>query len=64
MRRVVFVAIAIVSAAVLAGGAQGLDPAGLVKPGTDSWPMYNGDYSGRRFSTSSSSVRLSIRTSD
>ena len=40
-----------VSAAVLAGGAQGLDPAKLLKPTTDSWPMYNGDYSGRRFST-------------
>jgi alcohol dehydrogenase (cytochrome c) len=51
MRRVVFLAIAIVSAAVLAGGAQGLDPARLVKPTADSWPMYNGDYSGRRFST-------------
>jgi len=28
----------------------GLDPAKLLNPGTDSWPMYNGDYSGRRFS--------------
>ena len=30
--------------------AQGLDPAKLLKPPTDSWPTYNGDYSGRRFS--------------
>jgi alcohol dehydrogenase (cytochrome c) len=30
--------------------AQGLDPAKLLKPATDSWPTYNGDYSGRRFS--------------
>ena len=28
-----------------------LDPAKLLNPGTDSWPTYNGDYSGRRFST-------------
>jgi len=28
-----------------------LDPALLTKPATDSWPTYNGDYSGRRFST-------------
>lgn len=28
----------------------GLDPAKLLAPGTDSWPTYNGDYSGRRFS--------------
>lgn len=29
----------------------GLDPAALVHPAPDSWPTYNGDYSGRRFST-------------
>jgi alcohol dehydrogenase (cytochrome c) len=31
-------------------GAQGLDPAMIVKPTPGSWPTYNGDYSGRRFS--------------
>src|SRR3954449_7038621 len=31
--------------------AQGLDPAKLQQPPTDTWPTYNGDYSGRRFST-------------
>lgn len=31
--------------------AQLLDPLLLTKPPTDSWPTYNGDYSGRRFST-------------
>src|SRR5712672_3119698 len=30
--------------------AQGLTPAALLKPTPDSWPTYNGDYSGRRFS--------------
>src|SRR5258705_1042770 len=30
--------------------AQGLTPAALLKQPTDSWPTYNGDYSGRRFS--------------
>lgn len=30
--------------------AQGVDPAMLAKPATDSWPTYSGDYSGRRFS--------------
>jgi acido-empty-quinoprotein group A len=30
--------------------AQALDPAALLKPATDTWPTYNGDYSGRRFS--------------
>jgi acido-empty-quinoprotein group A len=32
-------------------GAQGLDPAALLKPATNTWPTYNGDYSGRRYST-------------
>jgi acido-empty-quinoprotein group A len=31
--------------------AQGLDPAAMLKPPTDTWPTYNGDYSGARFST-------------
>src|SRR6266851_1025080 len=31
--------------------AQGLAPAALLKPATDTWPTYNGDYSGGRFST-------------
>src|SRR3984893_11972825 len=31
--------------------AQSLDPAALLKPATDTWPTYNGDYSGARFST-------------
>jgi alcohol dehydrogenase (cytochrome c) len=30
---------------------QTLNPAKLSQPPTDSWPTYNGDYSGRRFST-------------
>ncbi len=30
--------------------AQGLDPTAILKPSPDSWPTYNGDYSGRRFS--------------
>src|SRR5215467_4648667 len=30
--------------------AQGLTQADLLKPKADSWPTYNGDYSGQRFS--------------
>jgi glucose dehydrogenase len=43
----------IVSPVVIACAAlfgQGLDPVKLLKPPTDTWPTYNGDYSGRRFS--------------
>ena len=32
-------------------GQAPLDPAKLLFQPTDTWPMYNGDYSGRRFST-------------
>src|ERR1700721_874328 len=31
--------------------AQNLDPADLLKPRADSWPLYHGDYSGRRHSS-------------
>ena len=52
MKRVILIAFAFVSAAVLVATAQtGLDPAKLLNPGTDSWPSYNGDYTGRRYST-------------
>jgi alcohol dehydrogenase (cytochrome c) len=30
--------------------AQGLDPAAMLHPPTSSWPMYHGDYSGKRHS--------------
>ncbi len=52
MRRVTFAAFGLVFAVVLVAAAQtGLDPAKLLNPGTDSWPSYNGDYTGRRYST-------------
>jgi Glucose dehydrogenase len=35
----------------IAGLAQGLDPAALLHPSSAVWPTYNGDYSGRRFSS-------------
>jgi len=31
--------------------ADGLDPAALLRPPAGTWPTYNGDYSGRRYST-------------
>ncbi|HEX4772014.1 MAG TPA: acido-empty-quinoprotein group A [Bryobacteraceae bacterium] len=41
----------ILTASALTLAAQGLDPTALLKPPTDAWPTYNGDYSGRRYST-------------
>ena len=52
MKRVALLVCGILTVLVLVGAAQtGLDSAKLAKPGTDSWPTYNGDYSGRRYST-------------
>ena len=51
MKRLSLLAVLITcSAGLLAQGPPGLDPAKLLKPDSDSWPTYNGDYSGRRFS--------------
>lgn len=38
------------AAAVLCANGQGLDPASILNAAKDSWPTYNGDYSGKRFS--------------
>jgi alcohol dehydrogenase (cytochrome c) len=37
--------------AVLSLHAQSLDPSTILNPPKDTWPTYNGDYSGKRFST-------------
>src|SRR5258706_6321707 len=52
-------------AAIAAFAADVVDPAKFVQPPTASWPTYNGDYSGRRFSplnkiTSSNIQSLSL----
>ena len=41
-----------------------LDPALLTKPPTDAWPTYNGDYSGRRFSTLTQINQSNVKQSD
>jgi alcohol dehydrogenase (cytochrome c) len=54
MRRLTLaMAVALAAVAVVALRAQapaGVDPTTFVRPPTTSWPTYNGDYSGRRFS--------------
>jgi PQQ-dependent dehydrogenase (methanol/ethanol family) len=42
--------------------AQALDPAKMLKPPTDTWPTYNGDYSGRRFSPLTQINKLNVNT--
>ena len=39
----------------------GVTPAQIEKPSTDSWPTYNGDYSGRRFSSLAKITAANVR---
>src|SRR6187549_1542458 len=41
--------------------AGGLDPAAIKKPLSDSWPVYSGDYSGRRFSALKQVDRTTVK---
>jgi alcohol dehydrogenase (cytochrome c) len=50
-RRLAIIVCAIVFFATPSLHAQNLDPATILHPPADSWPTYNGDYSGQRFST-------------
>jgi alcohol dehydrogenase (cytochrome c) len=43
--------LALVVGGTVVAFSQGLDRSTLLKPLSDSWPTYNGDYSGRRFSS-------------
>jgi alcohol dehydrogenase (cytochrome c) len=43
--------IAALAPALLLAQGQGVEPAGLQQPLKDSWPTYNGDYTGKRYSS-------------
>ena len=49
MRRAALVLAGLVLSAVALAG-QNVDPSTFATPPTTSWPTFNGDYSGRRFS--------------
>ena len=44
------IALALTATVTLSAQQAGLDPAEILKPLSDSWPTYSGDYSGRRYS--------------
>jgi acido-empty-quinoprotein group A len=54
-------ALALAPSVTAADKTIGLDPALLTRPPTDAWPTYNGDYSGRRFSTLSQINSLNVK---
>ena len=41
--------------------AQGLDPSAILKPLSDSWPTYSGDYSGKRYSSLTQVNRSNVK---
>ena len=43
---------------------NGVSPADLLKPLKDSWPTYNGDYSGRRYSALTQINQSTVKTPD
>src|ERR1044071_1610092 len=51
MKTILLSAFALVGALCASLDAQPLNPAKLLQPPTDTWPTYNGDYSGRRYSS-------------
>ena len=53
----------VVLSTTLGGQSRGLDQALLLKPPTDAWPTYHGDYSGRRYSTLDADQRRTTSSS-
>lgn len=60
MKRLPWLLLVLACAASLA--SQGLDPAKLGQAPTDTWPTYNGDYSGRRFSPLTQINSVNVRS--
>jgi alcohol dehydrogenase (cytochrome c) len=50
LKKLLLAAPFLLAPAVLMGQGNGVAPADLLKPLKDSWPTYNGDYSGKRYS--------------
>src|SRR5581483_11211401 len=60
LSRILFGAVLASLPALLCG--QMLDPSLLLKPPTNAWPTYNGDYTGRRFSPLTQINQSTIKT--
>jgi alcohol dehydrogenase (cytochrome c) len=67
MNRLILLPVLLAACAIVASAQgtpptqQGVDPARLQQPPTDSWPTYNGDYSGRRFSPLTQITTANVR---
>src|SRR5579863_4495531 len=61
LRKLLQAAFFLMPSALLLGQGSGVAPAELLKPLKDSWPTYNGDYSGRRYSALSQVNRTNVK---
>jgi alcohol dehydrogenase (cytochrome c) len=61
MRNTFFLAALLLSPVALGGQGRGIDPAQLLKPLSDQWPTYSGDYTGRRYSALTQVNRLTVK---
>jgi alcohol dehydrogenase (cytochrome c) len=50
LHRIVFTASVFLAPVIVLAQGDGLNPADILKPLSDSWPTYSGDYSGKRYS--------------
>jgi alcohol dehydrogenase (cytochrome c) len=60
-KKILVTASLVVAPVFLMAQGRGLDPAKLLKPLSDEWPTYNGDYSGKRYSLLTQINRLTVK---
>jgi alcohol dehydrogenase (cytochrome c) len=61
LRKLLLVAPAVLLPIVLGAQGKGVPPAELLKPLTDSWPTYSGDYTGKRYSALKQINRTTVK---
>jgi alcohol dehydrogenase (cytochrome c) len=61
LKKILATATLLVAPAFLLAQGRGLDPAKLLKPLGEEWPTYNGDYSGKRYSSLTQINRLNVK---
>ena len=61
LKKLLVTASLVVAPVFLLAQGRGLDPGRILKPLSDEWPTYNGDYSGKRYSLLTQINRLTVK---
>src|SRR6266851_7029324 len=61
LKKLLLAAPFLLSPVILMGQGGGVAPSELLKPLKDSWPTYNGDYSGKRYSALTQIDRSTVK---